>query len=102
MTDLPVPQSTLKQHRERTIALLIEHFAQDRLEVEEFESRLDRAHRAATSGELDALLQDLPAPAEAAPAPATREALARGRRALTEAVRESRIVLAVMAGVERH
>jgi hypothetical protein len=104
MTDLPVPQTTVKQHRERTILLLIEHFAQDRLEVEEFESRLDRAHRAATAAELDALLQDLPAPAEPAPTstPRARETLARGTRALADAVRESRTLLAFMGGVERH
>jgi hypothetical protein len=39
MTDRPLPQSTLKQHRDQTIVLLCEHFAQDRLEVEELEIR---------------------------------------------------------------
>jgi hypothetical protein len=101
MTDLPVPQSTLKQHREQIIVALCEHFAQDRLEVEEFETRLDRAHRATTLAELDTLVQDLPAPAPAAPAPVTRDALARGTRAVAEAVRDSRTLLAFMGGVER-
>jgi hypothetical protein len=100
MTDRPLPQSTLKQQREQTIALLCEHFAQDRLEVEEFESRLDRAHRATTAVELEALLHDLPAPVPPVPAPA-RDALARGTRAVADAVRDSRTLLAFMGGVER-
>lgn len=101
MTDKPVPQTMLKQRREQTIVLLCEHFAQDRLEVEEFESRLDRAHRAATVAELEVLLQDLPAPAPPAPEPPARDAFARGTRAVAEAVRESRTLLAIMGGVER-
>jgi Domain of unknown function (DUF1707) len=101
MTDRPLPQSTLKQHRDQTIVLLCEHFAQDRLEVEELETRLDRAHRATTAAELEALLQDLPAPAPAAPPPASPDAWARGTRAVAEAVRDSRTLLAFMGGVER-
>jgi hypothetical protein len=104
MTDNPVPQTALKQRREQTIVLLCEHFAQDRLEVEEFEARLDRAHRAVTVADLEALLQDLPAAAPSAPEPATREArdiLARGMGAVADAVRDSRTLLAVMGGVER-
>jgi hypothetical protein len=102
MTDRPLPQVTLKQQREQTIALLCEHFAQDRLEVEEFETRLDRAHRATTAAELEALLQDLPAPAPPAPTPTpARDALARGTRAVADAVRDSRTLLAFMGGVER-
>src|SRR5688572_6985604 len=99
-----LPQTTLKLRREQTIVLLCEHFAQDRLEIEEFETRLDRAHRAATMAELDALLQDLPAPAPAAPEPSghdARDVLARGTRAVADAMRDSRTLLAVMGGVER-
>lgn len=47
--------------RQRVIDLLCDHYAQDRLELAEFERRLDRAHRARAQGELDALLADLPA-----------------------------------------
>ena len=102
MTDLPLPLSQLKQHRERTIVLLCDHFAHDRLEVEEFEQRLDRAHRATTPAELSALLTDLPAPAApATPTSPSRDALNRGTRAVAEAVRESRTLLAIMGGVER-
>jgi hypothetical protein len=103
MTD-NLPQTTLKLRRDQTIVLLCDHFAQDRLEVEEFEARLDRAHRAATVAELDALLQDLPAITTPAPETSGRDArdmLARGTRAVAEAVRGSRTLLAIMGGVER-
>src|SRR5688500_6174018 len=100
-----LPQTTLKQRREQTIVLLCEHFAQDRLEIEEFESRLDRAHRAATVADRDALLHALPAAPPSAPQAsgrdATRDALSRRTRAVADAVRDSRTLLAVMGGVER-
>jgi hypothetical protein len=101
--DRPVPQIVLREQRDRTITRLCEAFAQDRLEMAEFESRLDRAHRAVSPAELDVLTGDLPAPAAAggtAPTPA-RDALARGGRAVREAVRDSRTFIAFMGGVER-
>lgn len=103
MTDRPVPAVALKQHREQTIEQLCGHFAQDRLDLADFEARLDAANRATTAPELSALLQDLPAPAPPPPAPAqaARDALARGGRAMSAAIRESQTLLAVMGGVER-
>jgi hypothetical protein len=101
--DRPLPQIGLSERRDRTVTLLCEAFAQDRLELTEFENRLDLAHRAATLVELDALVQDLPAalpPASPAAAP-SRDALARGGRAMREVVRDSRTFLAFMGGVER-
>jgi hypothetical protein len=63
----------LREARERVISALCTHFAEDRLDIADFESRLDRAHRATALTELDALLADLPAAtpqqAPAAPAP---------------------------------
>lgn len=102
MSERPLPQTSVKQKRELTIERLCEHFARDRLELQDFESRLDRAHRATTLPELDELLRDLPAPS-AAPTPEqqTRDAIARSARAVTEAIRESRTLLAIMGGVER-
>ena len=47
--------------RERTAELLREHHAVGRLTAEEFDSRLDKVFTAATLGELDALLADMPA-----------------------------------------
>jgi hypothetical protein len=46
--------------RQRTIDTLCEAFANDELEVEEFERRVETAHRATSSDELRRLLSDLP------------------------------------------
>jgi Flp pilus assembly protein TadB len=48
------------QDRERTAAILSEHYAVGRLTLEEFQERLDRAYAARTLGELDDLMTDLP------------------------------------------
>jgi Domain of unknown function (DUF1707) len=47
--------------RDRTAQLLREHHAVGRLTAEEFEGRLEQVFAARTLGELDALLDDLPA-----------------------------------------
>jgi hypothetical protein len=101
--DRPLPQISLKEHRERTIQALCEHFAADRLEVAEFEERLDVAHRAKTREQLEALLHDLPAPRPAArpAAEVTAELLARGGRAVGDAIRDTRTLVAFMGGIER-
>jgi len=49
-----------EQEREAAIDRLADAFADDRLGMEEFERRLELAHRAETSGELAELLVDLP------------------------------------------
>lgn len=112
--DRPVPQRSLKEHRERTIQALCEHFALDHLEVEAFENRLDQAHRSQAAAELDALLQDLPAlrpqptarnldPARLVGDPEfARDVARRGSRVVRDAVRDSQTLLAIMGGVERH
>jgi hypothetical protein len=46
--------------RERTVALLREHHAAGRLDLEEFNERLDKAYAAKTLGQLDELMSDLP------------------------------------------
>ena len=46
--------------RERTASLLREHHAAGRLDAAEFNDRLDKAFEAKTTGDLDALLADLP------------------------------------------
>ncbi len=50
----------LSPSRQRVIAELCEHFAADHLSDTQLEERIDRAHRAATMGELHGLLADLP------------------------------------------
>ena len=55
-----VNQAGLDAKRERTVDALCEHFANDVFTVEEFERRVDVAHRAQTLEELRELLVDLP------------------------------------------
>jgi len=50
----------LEHTRQVTIEALCEHFAGDRLTVEEFERRVDSANQARTQGDLASLLDDLP------------------------------------------
>jgi hypothetical protein len=100
MDRLP-PQTPSKERRERTIAALCEHFASDRLEIEELEARLDAANRARTVAELNVLLRDLPAlhkPAQMMSS--ASEAVARGGRAMDAAIRNTRALVAFLGGVE--
>jgi hypothetical protein len=105
----PVPGPTLAEKREKTVQLLIDSFASDRLSVEEFEDRLDRAHRAGDAGTLESLISDLPVPAAGPPQPAPVQAAGtpaprpavRPDRALPEEVRERQFMAAVMGGFER-
>lgn len=50
----------LNRKRQITIDALCEHFANDAITVEDFESRIDLAHAANTADELRELLRDLP------------------------------------------
>jgi hypothetical protein len=102
MTPVPDPvPGTLEQRRERTIQALCRHVAADALTIEEFERRVDIAHRAATAGELDMLLQDLPAiPGPAAPA-ATSASPAPAAAPRDDGRRDHQIVAAILGGAER-
>ena len=51
---------TLGSSRETTIERLCEHFANDALDVTEFERRVDVAHKAESLKDLEVLLADLP------------------------------------------
>jgi hypothetical protein len=59
----------LNQTRQVTVDALCEHFANDVMSVEEFERRVEVAHKAATVEDLKELLKDLPG----AGVPAVRE-----------------------------
>jgi len=48
------------EERERTAAALRRHYAAGRIHADELEERVDRAYRAKTRGDLDALVMDLP------------------------------------------
>lgn len=62
---------------ERVVEILKRHFANDTLSDEELDARLERAYAATTAGELEALLDDLPALAasDALPVPAEAAAI---------------------------
>jgi hypothetical protein len=96
--DRRVPQVSLNERREITVRALCEHFARDRLEMADFEARLDRAHRATDSVELEALLADLPAPGAQRPAAAPAAPAA---ASITDSLRDSRTLFAFMGGAER-
>lgn len=55
--------------RQRAVDTLMEHFANDVIEMSEFERRLDTANHAVTEAQLNELLSDLPATNLPAPAP---------------------------------
>jgi hypothetical protein len=93
----------LGEVRQAAIDALCEHFANDAIPVEEFERRVEAAHRAASVDELKRLLQDLPAgnlpvrqPERATPAPA-----ARARPVAAAHERDQGFVVAVMGGATR-
>jgi hypothetical protein len=90
----------LRRRREQIIDALSDHFARDHLDVDEFERRVDLAHRADTSDALEELLGDLEAlepsePSEALVGPVpSPEQLALHRP-------EDRSLIAVLSGAER-
>jgi len=50
----------MAHHRQAAVDTLMDHFANDEMDVDEFERRVGRAHAATSVDELRALLQDLP------------------------------------------
>jgi hypothetical protein len=91
------------QSRQVTVDALCEHFANDEMSVEEFERRVEVAHRAATVQELKDLLSDLPganlpAVAKGATVPAPKREFR-----VTDAahVKEREFMVAVMGGSSR-
>lgn len=89
--------------KQKAIDALCEHFANDNLTVEEFERRVDLAHKAKSTEELRKLLSDLPTgelPVKAsepqAPVPARATASVPASR-----VKERGLMVAALGGVER-
>jgi hypothetical protein len=93
---LPVP---LQARREQTIAALCEHFSRDNLTLEEFEHRLDAAHRVQTVPDLTALLEDLPVLATSSPQSPVPSSSTLAR--VTEHLRDQQHLIAIMGGVDR-
>ncbi|MEO5510222.1 MAG: DUF1707 domain-containing protein [Longimicrobiales bacterium] len=91
-----LPESPgLRELRERTIASLCDHFAQDRLTLDEFETRLDLAHKAVVPDEFRRLLADIHVPDAPALAPIPAYVPA------SDGGDDSRLVLSLMSGVTR-
>jgi hypothetical protein len=89
--------------RQAAIDALCEHFASDAISVEEFERRVELAHRAESTDELRRLLADLPG--SAVPAPrneggARPEDLAPAT-VLPSRVKERGLMVAALGGIER-
>ncbi len=99
------PSPPLQKSRQVTIDALCEHFANDVMAVEEFERRVDVAHRASSSEELKALLQDMPGGGDL-PATTTVGAsmpVASRGYGVTDAahVRDSQFMVAILGGSSR-
>jgi len=90
------PLLSLSDERERIIQQLSEHFANDRLSLDEMESRMELAYKASSIGELQRLTADLPSPAAAA-VPALLPAEAE----LQEVPRDRERMFAVMSETSR-
>jgi hypothetical protein len=90
---------SLRDARERAIALLSDAFAHDLIGVDEFERRLTLAHRADSLAAVEETVSDLTAPTPSpAPALAPASALA---AALRPSERERSNLMAIFGGVER-
>ncbi len=93
----------LSQTRQVTIDALCEHFANDAMGMEEFERRVDVAHRATTAEQLKDLLRDLPGgnvPA-VAETPATSPTTRHLTVARADQVKDQAFVVAVFGGSSR-
>ena len=93
----------LSDTRQQAIDALCEHFANDAISVEEFERRVDLAHKAESSADLRKLLQDLPS----GDLPIRREDMSPAAPPRAEAtvpasrVKERGYMVAALGGVER-
>jgi len=100
---------TVVQARQRAVDALCEAFANDELEVEDFERRVAVAHRAGSSRELERLLSDLPSARSVAlervgspsHAPAPAPAPGRVPTMPAEHVRSVGVCVGIMGGTSR-
>jgi hypothetical protein len=86
----------LRDRREGVIGALTEHFARDVFDVDEYDRRIDLAHRARTMAELDDLVVDL--------APVPQTALATRAEPSAEALAawpEKKRWVAIFGGIEK-
>jgi hypothetical protein len=91
----------LDHTRQATIDALCDHFAQDAISVEDFEARVDVAHRAQTVDELRDLLRDLPSGNLPAVADSRRPPIRSTTPVPGRHPKESGYAVAVMGGTKR-
>lgn len=97
-------RAPLNHTRQVTIDALMEHFANDVMEIAEFERRLDAAHAATSSEDLKELLRDLPGSSNLPVASGTSPLPTDTRDyTLTSAanVKDKGLVIAAMGGASR-
>jgi hypothetical protein len=87
--------------RERVIDALSTHFANDTLDVDEFEQRVDLAHRATSVAELDELLADLTSAAAVRPSESLVRQAEEPQVALATRNRKANRVRSILSGVQR-
>lgn len=95
----------MSQRRQVTIDALCDHFANDVMTMEEFERRVEQAHKAESAADLKALLRDLPGgdlPAATDGTPARAPAPRREFSVTAAAhVKDKEFVLACLGGATR-
>jgi len=93
----------LRARREQVIEVLSDNFANDVLDMDQFEERVGMAHRADSLAALDALVDDLEAPEDGDDAEASEAMVPEptGDQALTLARAEKKRLLAIFGGVDR-
>lgn len=89
----------LRSRREEIIEKLMEHFSRDAIGVDEFEERVDSAHRATSLVQLNQLIEDLEPVGEGeAPAPASDAAQS---EALAIAAPKKKRIITIFGGTDR-
>jgi hypothetical protein len=93
---------SVRDARDRAIAILSDRFSKDELELDDLERRLNLVHTAASPAEVDLVLADLSGMAEAAklPVPAAAPASSRAMVPASQ-VRERQSIVAIFGGAER-
>lgn len=99
----------LRRRRDQVIEALSEHFANDALSVEEFEERLELAHRATALEQLELLLEDLEVPEKGQAAretsgdadPGSQALAVVEERALPAVIPEEKRVKSILSSVRR-
>ncbi len=91
----------LSTRREVVIDALSTHFANDALDIDEFEQRVDLAHRATSVAELDELLTDLQPPADEEPSESLVPQAEAPQAAIATRGHEAKRLLTILSSIRR-